>query len=270
MGVCDCLVSLLKCGISLALVIVNAVVMVVGLVLVGICAFVVVAYQQENPDRDVEPIADEIIIALATVTSLGALLAIIGFCGFCGACCRSSCSCMLKGYAVLQIVLLVAIAVALGFSLSKVDNIKENWNVEVQDKYSVDLNVTTKWNKLMKKHECCGVYSYNDWKTSEYYATANEPVPEECCATTSKNATYAEYVNTTECRRLATTGTTDDNNGYLHTRGCSSAILLTSTVAVTVVSAVLIAFLLVSSILACFIIKRNKSDNNGTYNDSVM
>lgn len=65
------------------------------------------------------------------------------------------------------------------------------------------------------QHYCCGVYNYNDWKTSQYNDTTGQPVPDSCCALTAEDSGI--YKNITRCKELAESTNAPADNGFLNT-----------------------------------------------------
>lgn len=250
---CSLIKSLLKCGIQLVIIITNFLLLAAGI------AMLVVGIHFFRKARNYDPSGEEgdaveqsVIITLGSIIVLGALLTIIGFCGCCGALCGNSC--MLKTYAIIQLIIFLSVLAGLIFVLLYNNWLDEEWAIQVKEDYGKPgsagekTTLTTTWDARMKTFECCGDSSYADWRNSYYTGATNFSVPEACC----KVDNTGNFTNLEQCRKDGAKLDLDDSTD-LNVKGCDYLISKSEAVIIGISASVMV-IQLVSMIFACIII----------------
>lgn len=105
------------------------------------------------------------------------IIMVIGFFGCCGAIRESRC--MLITYIILLVIILLITLIVLivigAFMTWFNSNIDEEMFKSLQFYSHNNTGFRTMWNVLQSQAECCGVYSYTDWKN------VSQSVPDSCC-----------------------------------------------------------------------------------------
>jgi len=123
--------------------------------------------------------------------AVGFVVAIVSFFGCCGL--AKSNGCMMKAYAVLVAVLLIAevgTGIAAAINKGEADEYVTRGLNSTLDKYNPEdetrFYIVEAWDAVQEELHCCGVDGYQDWQSSSGW-DSKQDVPDSCCKTKSEN-----------------------------------------------------------------------------------
>jgi len=122
--------------------------------------------------------------------AVGFVVALVSFLGCCGL--AKSNSCMMKAYAVLVAVLLIAevgTGIAAAINKGEAEDLVTKGMKSALDKYNTDddtrFYIVEAWDAVQEDLQCCGVDGYQDWAKSTGWNNQND-VPDSCCKAMTK------------------------------------------------------------------------------------
>lgn len=196
------------CFTKLALFIVNFAIFAAGVAVVALASMII------NKDGTYGSLLVSGVFTLPIIILIaGLIIVVIGFLGCCGA--MKGSSCMLKTYAFIIIVLLIA-EITLGILLLIYPNkaeetIKKGMN-EAFKNYGIDEATEKSLDAIESDLKCCGVDGYKDWQKYPYGADGN--VSRGCCIEDHSD----------DCFMNMNTLDEETAKRYIFTRGCYDAI----------------------------------------------
>ncbi|KAG0711069.1 Tetraspanin-7 [Chionoecetes opilio] len=163
------------CISKLTLFVLNFAIFVAGVAVVALASMVI------HKDNTYGALLGEGTFTLPVIILIAGLtIVVIGFLGCCGAMKESSC--MLKTYACIVIVMLLA-ELALGIVVlvypAAAENTIKKGMVKVFEKYGRDDATNVTIDAIQHDLHCCGVENYTDWQNYPYGETGN--VSRGCC-----------------------------------------------------------------------------------------
>ncbi|KAL3842486.1 hypothetical protein ACJMK2_020492 [Sinanodonta woodiana] len=154
--------------------------------------------------------------------AFGGFVFLVGFCGCCGAVRGSKC---LLGFYIFFLVIVfggelaagILMAVYKGEIESKLDDTLKK---SIKNKYSDSSVITSAWDIVQIKLQCCGGVTPTDYQDSYFTNSTSKMIPVSCCVLNNReqaleNPAKASAVNQTECQNMT-------NNYYK--KGCKDGL----------------------------------------------
>jgi len=166
------------------LVTINALILLMGLVLLGIGIFAYTDGQDFNElvDSAMKAMNSDFTIALYGGTALliiaiSCIIVIVSFFGCCGAWKENRCLLFFNYVAILLLFVGVVAGATIAFTQSI--DIIHNPMMESLESYDDNQEVKESWDSIQEQLKCCGVDNYTDW--SNVKLPEDVKVPESCC-----------------------------------------------------------------------------------------
>ncbi|XP_045109350.1 leukocyte surface antigen CD53-like [Portunus trituberculatus] len=237
------------CFTKLALFIVNFAIFAAGVAVVALASMII------NTDSTYGSLLINGIFTLPIIILIaGLIIVIIGFLGCCGA--MKGSSCMLKTYAFIIIVLLIA-EITLGILLliypNKAEDAIKTGMHEVFKNYGIDEATEKSIDAIESDLKCCGVDSYQDWQNYSYGSTGN--VSRGCCIEDDSDACFMNKNDLPEAQAKQ----------YIYTRGCYAALkedLKDETIGLGVVLFIMAIVQVLAVTCACGVAKKSSGSTH--------
>jgi len=170
------------------------------------------AHIDEEAQKIIEQFVEPIVIEQAAyvLIALGAFIFVISFLGYCGAMRESRV--LLTAYAIFILIIFLAqvtLILVYFFYKPQADNHTKDFLKETINQYYTTGNeedaVTRGWDLVMSHLSCCGVDSYEDFKTARKFVEASRieglgrQVPEACCRLEDNKNTLLLVPENREC-----------------------------------------------------------------------
>lgn len=199
------------CFTKAALFIINFAIFAAGVAVVALASVII------NKDDTYGTLLIQGVFTLPIIILIvGLIIVIIGFLGCCGA--MKGSSCMLKTYAFIIIVMLIA-EVTLGILLlvypKQAEDIIKSGMEDVFKEYGTNEATDKSVDAIQSDLHCCGVNGYDDWKQYPYGQRGNGNVSRGCCLEDDDSDT---------CFMGRNDLTESEAAKYIYTRGCFEAL----------------------------------------------
>jgi len=176
------------CGKSFKFVLVsiNALILLMGLALLGIGIFAYIDGQDFNElvDQAMKQLNSDFTIGLyggtaALIIAISCIIVIVSFFGCCGAWKENRCLLFFNYVAILVLFIGVIAGATIAFTQS-IDIIR-NPMLESLKSYDENTEIKESWDGIQEQLKCCGVDSYKDYMKYNVIITGPGLVPESCC-----------------------------------------------------------------------------------------